>query len=224
MPHDVRLPDHLRYIAVEGVIGAGKTSLVRMLAEATGARVVLEEFEENPFLPAFYEDPKRWAFQTQLAFLASRFRQQKALAEGDLFQTVTLADYTFDKDRIFAHVTLAGDELRLYETLFALMQPTTARPDLVVYLRQSVDRLMGNIARRGRAYERSIERAYLQELSEAYDRYFAHHTRSPVLIVEATEIDFVHRPEDFRALVAEIAAVRPGVHRFRGSQLRLEFG
>ncbi|MDX1532205.1 MAG: 2-amino-4-hydroxy-6-hydroxymethyldihydropteridine diphosphokinase [Rhodothermales bacterium] len=203
----LRIPDTLRYVAVEGVIGAGKTSLARLLAERMGGRLVLEQFDENPFLPDFYRDPERWAFQTQLAFLASRFRQQKALAERDLFQQATVADYTFDKDRIFAHVTLSGDELGLYENLYGLMEPATVVPDLVVYLRSSVDRLVRNVKQRGRAYEQQMERNYLAELSEAYDRYFFHYQKGPLLIVDSTRIDFVHNEEHARALLRRIAAM-----------------
>ncbi len=210
------LPEALRYVAVEGVIGAGKTSLARPLAERMGARLVLEEFEENPFLPDFYRDPVRWAFHTQLAFLASRFRQQKALGAGDLFHHATVADYTFDKDRIFAHITLGGDELRLYETLYGLMETATPQPDLVVYLQSSLDRLMHNIAQRGREYEKHMERGYIAELAGAYDRYFKHYSKGPLLVVDATTMDFVNDPEDFERLVRQIAAMagRPGTVRF----------
>lgn len=200
------LPESLRYMAVEGVIGAGKTSLARMLAEQAEARLVLEEFEENPFLPDFYRDPERWAFHTQLAFLASRFRQQKGLRVPDLFHPRIVADYTFDKDRIFAHTTLQGDELELYENVYALMEPATAVPDLVVYLRSSVDRLMYNIAQRGRSYERSMERSYIAEVAAAYDHYFTHYTRGALLVVDVAAIDFVNNAEDFGRLVEEVAA------------------
>ncbi len=198
------LPEHLRYIAIEGVIGAGKTSLARMLAETFEARLVLEEFEENPFLTRFYEDPRRWALQTQLSFLVSRYYQQKQLITPDLFQQVTISDYLFDKDRIFARLNLEGEELQLYETLYAIMEPTTPLPDLVIYLQASVDRLMQNIARRGRSYERHITRDYLSALQEAYNRYFFYYYRRPVLIINVTRIDFVQRPEDFKALVRMI--------------------
>ena len=208
------LPDHLRYIAVEGVIGAGKSTLARMLAERTGARLVLESFEDNPFLERFYADAERWAFQTQLTFLASRFRQQKALASRDLFQQTTVADYAFDKDRIFARVTLEGDEYQLYDTMYGIMEPTVPAPDLVVYLRSSVDRLLRNVALRGRSYEAQMDPAYLAELSEAYDRYFFHYTRSPLLVVNATQIDFVREPSHFEELVRAIRGVRGGTTYF----------
>jgi deoxyadenosine/deoxycytidine kinase len=219
------LPERLRYVAVEGVIGVGKTALAERLARRTGARVVLEQFEENPFLPAFYADPARWAFQTQLAFLASRFRQQKDLAGGDLFHRAAIADYTFDKDRIFAHVTLAGDELRLYETLFALMEPNAPVPDLVVYLRSSVDRLLHNVALRGRAYEAAIEGAYLEELSAAYDRHFAHYTKGPLLVVDASRIDFVRDEATFEELLRQIADPPPNTRYFNPpASMKLDFG
>jgi deoxyadenosine/deoxycytidine kinase len=213
-PRAPTLPPHLGYVAVEGVIGAGKTALARLLAGRAGGRLVLEEFEENPFLGTFYEDRDRWAFQTQLAFLASRFKQQKALATRDLFHPHVVADYTFDKDRVFAHVTLSGDELRLYETLYGLMEPAAPTPDLVVYLRSSVDRLLHNVALRGRAYEADMDPAYLAELSAAYDRYFFHYTKSPLLIVDASRIDFVRERATFDELVRQVGSVRGGTAYF----------
>ena len=208
------LPDHLGYIAVEGVIGAGKSTLARMLADRGGARLVLEEFEDNPFLGTFYQDRDRWAFQTQLAFLASRFRQQRQLAARDLFQSQVVSDYTFDKDRIFAHVTLSGDELALYESLFSIMETNAVAPDLVIYLRSSVDRLMHNVALRGRSYEAGMDAAYLAELSEAYDRHFFHYRRSSLLIVDASRIDFVREPSHFEELVRQIRRIQGGTTYF----------
>ena len=218
-------PEQLHYVAVEGVIGAGKTTLARMLARRAGARLILEEFDENPFLPAFYADSKRWAFHTQLAFLASRFRQQKALVSRDLFQQQVVADYTFDKDRIFAHVTLQGDELQLYETLFGLMEANAAIPDLVVYLRVSVDRLLHNIALRGRSYETDMDPAYLAELVEAYDRFFTHYTKGPLLIVDGSRIDFVRNATTFEELVRQVADTPAGTRYFNPpGELQLDFG
>jgi len=208
------LPDHLGLVVVEGVIGAGKTTMARMLAERARGRLVLEEFEENPFLDRFYTDRDRWALQTQLAFLASRFKQQKALAARDLFVDHVIADYTFDKDRIFAHVTLSGDEVRLYESLYGIMEPSAPVPDLVVYLRSSVERLLHNIALRGRSYESGMDPDYLRELVEAYDQYFFHYAKSPLLIVDATRIDFVNAPGTFDELVRQMATVRGGTTYF----------
>ena len=207
-------PDSLSYVAVEGVIGAGKSTLARMLAERTGGKLVLEEFEDNPFLGTFYQDPERWAFQTQLSFLASRFRQQKALANRDLFHRHVVSDYTFDKDRIFAHVTLEGDERQLYDSLYSIMEPNAPTPDLVVYLRSSVERLLHNVALRGRSYEAQMDPAYLADLTEAYDRHFFHYTKSPLLIIDASRIDFVREPAHFEELVRQIGRVRGGTTYF----------
>ncbi len=220
-----QFPDRLRYIAVEGVIGAGKSTLAQMLAESSGARLVLEEFDENPFLQHFYEDPERWAFQTQLSFLASRFRQQKTFATRDLFQQSVIADYMFEKDRIFAHVNLSGDELKLYESLFGLMEPNAPAPDLVVYLQASVDRLMHNISLRGRSYEANMDRAYITELSDAYDRYFFRYIKSPLLIINATQIDFVGQPGHFNELVRQIAHPPSATAHFNPpTTMQLDFG
>lgn len=202
----VSLPDGLRYLVIEGVIGAGKTTLARLLAEQLNARLVCEQFEDNPFLERFYDSKSEWAFQTQLAFLASRFRQQKELAKGDLFHQLTVSDYSFDKDRIFAHQTLQGDELQLYDTLYRLMEPNAPVPDLVVYLQSSPDRLLRNIAKRDRPYERDIEREYIEELHAAYTQYFQHYRKSPLLVVNATELDFVEHPAHFNAILDHLMA------------------
>lgn len=204
----IRLRDDLRYLVIEGVIGAGKTTLARMLAERFDGQLVLEEFDENPFLERFYEDRARWAFQTQLAFLASRFQQQKNLLARDLFHQVTIADYAFDKDRIFAHLNLEGDERQLYETLYALMEPNTPVPDLVVYLHSAPERLLQNIRQRDRAYERAMDPAYIEALHDAYTYYFFRYTKSPLLIVNAAPIDFVKNPDEGEELVRQIATVK----------------
>lgn len=211
---NVELPEHLRYVVIEGVIGVGKTTLARTFSERFNGRLVLEEFEENPFLERFYEDPSRWAFPTQLSFLASRFRQQKRLLERDLFHQVVVSDYAFDKDRIFAHVNLAGDELTLYESLFTLMQPTTPRPDLVIYLQSTPERLMKNIAARGRVYEAKMDPKYIASLNEAYNYFFFRYTQSPLLIINSTEIDFVKNEHDLDELLRQAASARPGTTYF----------
>lgn len=184
-----------RYIAIEGVIGAGKTTLARLLAAGRNARLVLEEFEDNPFLPHFYVDRERYAFQTQLAFLASRFHQQNRLQSPDLFHTMTVADYMFEKDRIFASINLGNDELGLYDRIFGIMNLQAVKPDLVVYLQCGVDRLLENIGKRGRAYERSIDPAYLADLAEAYTQFFHQYDRSPLIVVNGNDADFVQNPD-----------------------------
>ena len=192
------------FIAIEGVIGAGKTSLAQLLAERRRARLVLEEFEENPFLPSFYKDPERYAFQTQLAFLASRFRQQQHIKSKDLFQEMVITDYLFEKDRIFARLNLSGDELALYDSIYSIMSSISARPSLVVYIQSSVDRLMQNIRDRGRSYEQEISPDYLRELSNAYNHFFHHYDKSPLIIVNATEVDFVNQPHQLDYIESQI--------------------
>lgn len=225
MDDSINLPERFRYVAIEGVIGAGKTTLAQMLAAEASARAVLEEFEQNPFLDRFYEDPERWAFQTQLAFLASRFRQQKALAHRDLFHQQVISDYSFDKDRIFARVTLDGEELRLYESLYLLMEVNAPAPDLIIYVRSSVERLLHNIRTRDRSYERSIDADYLTRLSKAYDEHFWTYTRGPLLIVNASRIDFVNEPDHFRELLRRIGQVKEGLTVFEPpSDMQLSFG
>ncbi len=194
----------VRYIAVEGVIGAGKTSLSRMVSERLDARLVLEQFEENPFLERFYEDPAHYAFQTQIFFLLSRYRQQQDLFQADLFHNALVTDYIFDKDKIFAYLNLQDDELRLYETLVSSIEKNIPTPDLVVYLQSSVERLMSNIRARGRKYEENISEEYIKDLNEAYNYFFFRYKNAPLLIVNSTEIDFVNNKEDFEELYKEI--------------------
>ncbi len=194
----------LRYIAIEGVIGAGKTSLTRLLHDRLGGRLILEKFEENPFLARFYQDPERYSFQTQIFFLLTRFKQLQQLGQGELFEEYLLVDYVFEKDRIFAHLNLQDDELSLYEMIVQNIEKSLPRPDLVVYLQSSVDRLMANIKLRGRDYENTITRKYISDLNDAYNYFFFRYKNAPVLIVNATEIDFVKHQEHLDELVREI--------------------
>jgi len=194
----------VRYIAVEGVIGAGKTSLSRMVSERLNARLVLEQFEENPFLERFYEDPEHYAFQTQIFFLLSRYRQQQDLFQADLFHNALVTDYIFDKDKIFAYLNLQDDELRLYETLVSSIEKNIPTPDLVVYPQSSVERLMSNIRARGRKYEENISEEYIKDLNEAYNYFFFRYKNAPLLIVNSTEMDFVNNKVDFEELYKEI--------------------
>ncbi len=192
------------FIAIEGVIGAGKTSLAKLLAERKNARIVLEEFEDNPFLPKFYEERERYAFQTQLAFLASRFKQQQNMMNKDLFHQLTISDYIFDKDRIFARLNLDEDELALYDTIYNIMAGIAPQPDLIIFIQSSVDRLLDNINQRGRSYERHITPEYLKELNDAYNHFFYHYTRSPLITINATEIDFVNNPDHLSYIERQI--------------------
>ncbi|MGD0263422.1 MAG: deoxynucleoside kinase [Candidatus Methylomirabilota bacterium] len=203
-----------RYIVVEGPIGVGKTSLVDLLSERLGARKLLEVAEDNPFLPNFYKDTRRYAFQTQLWFLLNRFRQQQDLLQFDLFRQTLVADYLFAKDKIFAYLTLEDHELSLYERVHALLQVRVPTPDLVIFLQASTEALLERIAIRGKAYEREIDRTYLAELNEAYTHFFFHYAASPLLVVNTSDIDFVNHREDFEDLIKKIGETRAGMHYY----------
>jgi deoxyadenosine/deoxycytidine kinase len=207
------LPANIRHIAVEGVIGVGKTALCHLLEEPLGARVVLEQADENPFLSRFYENRKHYAFQTQLWFLVSRYRQiSEAFVQEDLFHSVTLADYMFAKDRIFAVINLNDDELALYDSIAHNLERDIPRPDLVVYLQASTDTLLRRIAKRGRSFESGLDRGYLETVTEAYNHFFFHYTASPVLIVNTNDIDFVENEGELDDLAAQIIQARPGIN------------
>jgi len=213
VPPPEPLPDliqrtELRHIAIEGVIGAGKTTLASMLAETLGGKAVLEKFEDNPFLKDFYRDPERYAFQTQIFFLLTRYRQQQELFQADLFHRFLVTDYIFEKDKIFAYLNLQDEELKLYETLVASIERNIPTPDLVVYLQSSVDRLMRNIRQRARPYETNMAESYIRDLNEAYNYFFFRYKATPLLIVNTTEIDFVNNRAHYEELAREI--LRPG--------------
>ncbi len=203
-----------RYIVVEGPIGVGKTTLAKKLAEAFGARPVLEQADDNPFLRRFYEKPEKFAFQAQMFFLLSRYRQQKQLAQQDLFAQGTVADYLFGKDQIFAEANLDGDELALYRQMFSLLDARLPKPDLVVYLQARKDVLVDRIRRRDRDYERRIPTAYLTKIAEAYRDYFFYYDETPLLVVDSSDVDFVTRSEDFEDLIREIDQTGRGVHHY----------
>lgn len=194
----------IRYIAIEGAIGAGKTTLATMLGETIGAKVILEQFEENPFLPKFYEDSAHYAFQTQIFFLLSRYKQQQQLFQADLFHKFVVTDYIFEKDKIFAYLNLQDDELKLYETLIGSIEQKVPSLDLVVYIQSSVERLMGNIRKRGREMEKNMSEEYIRDLNEAYNYFFFRFKSCPLLIVNSTAIDFVGNRNHFDDLVKEI--------------------
>jgi deoxyguanosine kinase len=194
----------IKYIVIEGVIGAGKTTLAEKLKDALKAEFIQEQFEANPFLEKFYNDRKRFAFQTQMFFLVNRFKQQEQLNQGNLFTDYLVSDYLFHKDQIFAYLNLNGEELKLYESIFPQLARNLRKPDLVVYLQSSVDRLIYNIKKRGRKIERSVTRSYIEELSEAYNHFFFHFNDAPLLIVNSTQIDFVNNDADFKELFTQI--------------------
>ena len=194
----------IRYIAIEGVIGAGKTTLAQKLSDKLGSKLILEEFEENPVLEKFYDDRKRYAFQTQMFFLINRYKQQQQLNQQELFSKYMVSDYIFQKDKIFAYLNLTGEELKLYETIFPLLERDIPQPDLVIFLQSSLDRLAENIRTRGRKFEKNLTRAYLSELSEAYNNFFFKYSNTPLLIVNTSEIDFVNREEDFEELCSQV--------------------
>ncbi len=194
----------IRYIAIEGVIGVGKTSLARKLAERINAKLILENFEDNPFLEKFYQDPPRYAFHTQMYFLMSRYKQLQELKQSDMFHEYTVADYIFEKDKIFAYLNLQDDELKLYEKIVTLIERTIIVPDLVIYLQSSLDRILQNISTRGRSIEKDLKKDYLKDLNEGYNYFFFRYKATKVMIVNSTEIDFVNNDKDFEDLIGEI--------------------
>lgn len=190
-----------RYIVVEGPIGVGKTSLVNALAARYRARTVFEIVEENPFLSSFYEDRAKYAFQTQLFFLLSRYKQQQDLFQPDLFEQVTVSDYLFAKDRIFASLTLSSHELALYERVFESLGTRVLKPDLVIYLQARLDVLLARIKKRGREFERQFDASYLEQLTHAYNQFFAHYTDTPLLVLNTSDFDYVGNAQDLEHMV-----------------------
>jgi deoxyguanosine kinase len=190
-----------RYLVIEGNIGAGKTSLASMLAKETGSRLVLEEFSDNPFLAKFYEDPGRYAFQLELSFLAERYQQIKTeLGHPDLFGQSVISDYFLVKSFIFSKHNLKADEMKLFEKLFSIINLQVPSPDLYVYLHVPVERLLENIERRGRPYEKNIRAEYLKEVQDGYFGFFKSQTELKILVIDATHLDFVNKPSDFQQL------------------------
>jgi deoxyguanosine kinase len=206
----------LNFVTIEGVIGVGKTTLCDFLAERWNARLILEDVDGNPFLSKFYQDRSSFAFQTQVWFLLSRFRQlSEAIAQQDLFHRITVCDYMFAKDRIFANVNLNDDELSLYGRIAGLLEAQAPKPDAVVYLQASTEVLLRRIAKRGRPFESSMEPGYIALLNEAYNHYFFHYNRSPLLVINTDEIDFVKDGDDLEEIVEQIVAIKPGVTYYR---------
>ncbi|MBE0621065.1 MAG: deoxynucleoside kinase [Burkholderiales bacterium] len=200
--------DKYRHIVVEGPIGVGKTSLARRLAEHLNAGLLLEQPEQNPFLARFYQDMQRYALPTQLFFLFQRFNQMRELTQIDMFSQVTVADFLLDKDPLFARVTLSNDEFHLYQQIYATLSPHAPQPDLVVYLQAQPETLVERVRRRGAEFEQPISESYIALVADAYNRFFYHHTGTPVLIVNSERLNFVDRPADFGLLLERIEAMR----------------
>ncbi|WP_373044303.1 deoxynucleoside kinase [Vulgatibacter sp.] len=211
--------ERARYIVVEGPIGVGKSTLTQLLADRFGGRTVFEVVDENPFLPLFYKDRDKHAFQTQLFFLLSRFKQQQELFQQDLFNQVTVSDYLFAKDRIFASLTLNPAEMALYDRVFDLLRPRVVRPDLVIYLQARLDVLLARIKRRGRAFEAGFDADYLARLCSTYNDYFFHYDETPLLVINSSDIDLVDIEGDKDAIVDLVRRHKKGVQHYipRGS-------
>lgn len=203
-----------RYIAVEGPIGVGKTTLAQILAERLGGRLICDALEENPFLADFNADRRKHAFQTQLFFLLSRFQQQQALFQQDLFSQSTVSDYLFAKDRIFATHALAPNELSLYDRLYELLGPRVVKPDLVIYLQARTEVLLHRIRKRARDSERHPDPAWIESLAKAYNEYFFHYEETPLLVVNASDIDLEGNTDDIEALLGVIRRHRKGTQHY----------
>ena len=203
-----------RYIAIEGVIGVGKTTLVEALAERLDATQVLEEWEENPFLKPFYDGKAHSGFQTELFFLLSRYRQQRELAQRKLFADTLVADYVFEKSRLFAYLNLDDSDLLIFDKLYATLAEGLPKPDLIIYLQAPTDLLMRRIQGRGRPEERSIAREYIAELGQAYSHYFFHYDATPLLVVNTEDVDFSKRPEDVDDLLRQLRSLSGGTQYY----------
>jgi deoxyguanosine kinase len=203
-----------RYIVVEGPIGVGKTSLAKLLAQEFQARTVFENVDDNPFLPKFYKAREPYAFQNQIFFLLSRYQQQVALGQQDLFAQNIVADYLFAKDTIFATLTLSAEELNLYHQVYGLLNTRVPKPDLVVYLQARPEVLYKRIKKRDKKYERSVTFEYLSEVAQAYNQFFFHYDDTPLLVVNTSEIDFVASSKDLADLIKEINSMGSGTQHF----------
>lgn len=197
-------PNSRVFIAIEGAIGIGKTTLTRLLQEEFQAELLLEIFEENPFLRLFYTDRERYAFQTQVFFLLSRYRQQHDVIPAVLTRSTLISDYTFAKDRLFAHLNLQGDELEMYERMYAILAEKIPLPDLVVYLKADTDVLMQRIELRDRVYERDMDRNYIDSVNQAYERFFAAYNDSSVLTLDTNHLDYVSDTADLQTVIQRI--------------------
>ena len=202
------------YIAIEGTIGVGKSSLAEILCSRLDAKLILEEFEDNPFLVDFYNNPERFAFQTQLFFLLSRYRQQQELHQTNLFTKTLITDYMFVKDRIFAALNLNDKEMSLYNSVATILEKNVSLPDMVIFLQADTDRLMHNIKIRGRQYEKTIDWKYIDTLSQVYNEYFFRYDKSPLLIINTNDIDFVNNKDDLEEIINFIRTPGEGIRYF----------
>lgn len=210
-----------RFIVVEGPIGVGKTTLARRLAETFGSELMLEGVDENPFLERFYQDPRSAALPTQLFFLFQRARQLQSWRQGDMFAPVRVADFLMQKDRLFAQLTLDDDELRLYEQAYEHLTLDAPLPDLVIYLQAPVEVLLERIGRRSRSYERQLSADYLRRVAEAYTQFFYQYDQTPLLIVNATDINLAQGDADYAQLLEQVRSMRSGRHYFNPLPLKL---
>ena len=208
---------NLNYIAIEGPIGVGKTSLAKLLSKRLSAKLILEKFEENPFLSEFYDDPTRFAFQTQLFFLLQRYQQQQDIRQVDMFHNLLISDYMFIKDRLFASLNLDDKEMNLYDSIANMMERNVINPDLIIYLQADTATLMKNIDKRGRNFESNISYEYINELNEIYTEYFFRYNDTPLVIINTNNIDFVHNPGDLDQVIQYIKQPVSGTKFFNPS-------
>jgi deoxyadenosine/deoxycytidine kinase len=204
-------------VAIEGTIGVGKTSLAKLISERLGAKLVLEEFQDNPFLADFYEDPERHAFQTQLWFLLQRFQQQQDLRQIDMFQNLVITDYMFVKDRLFASLNLNEKEMTLYDSVANMMEKNVIGPDLVIFLQADTETLMRNISRRGRDFEKNMSEDYIDALNQVYNEYFFRYQDTPLVIINTNNIDFVNNEGDLDEVINYIRQPATGTKFFNPS-------
>lgn len=210
------LPENINYLCIEGVIGAGKTSLCHLIVQKFNSLLVLEEAEDNPFLTDFYKNRQSGAFQTQLWFLLSRHKQlTENFLQQDLFHQVTVSDYIFAKDSLFASINLDENEMGMYNAVSGIIEKNVPKPDFLIYLQASTDVLMKRIQKRGRAYEFNMDRSYIELLNEAYNHFFFHYKDSPILIINTDDIDFIQNKEDFEEIIEQIPLTKWGSNYYR---------
>ena len=208
---------NLQYVAIEGTIGVGKTSLANLFSEKLGAKLILEAFEDNPFLTDFYEDPESNAFQTQLWFLLQRYQQQQQLRQVDMFQHLVVTDYMFVKDRLFAALNLNEKEMSIYDSVAKMMEKNVIHPDLVIFLQADTETLMNNISKRGRDFEKNMSEDYIDALNQVYNEYFFRYQETPLIIINTNNIDFVQNPGDLEEMISYIRQPISGTKFFNPS-------